>query len=107
MLELEGKPANIRERELGLPWLTAIAELPEQVVVESKRFATQWDRRHGEVVIVGAEQNGDNLTFTGHGTVEEVEAALTAHGFHRAEDWTQLDETGQIWRTELYSSPQP
>lgn len=105
VLELEGKPDDVRQQALGVPWLTAIAGLPAEAVVEPDRFATHWNRRHGEVVVVEGKQCGGDLVFPAPGTAAEVDAALAERGFHRVDDWTQLDETAQLWRTDVYHLP--
>ena len=102
VLALDGKPDDIRQKELGVPWVTAIARMPAGTVIEPRRFATHWDRRHGEVVVVEGKQRGDDLIFPAPVTAAQVDAALIERGFRRADDWTQLDDTAQLWRTDSY-----
>jgi hypothetical protein len=105
VLALESQPHDVRHMELGVPWLTAIACMPAETVVEPDRYAAHWDRRHSEIVVVEGAACGGDLVFPApintHSTVE-VDAALAEQGFRRADDWTQMDETAQLWRTDLY-----
>lgn len=107
ILRLDGEPAEDRQKQLGVPWLTAIAAMPAGTVVEPASFATHWNRQHGEVVVVEGKQCGGDLIFPAPATVAEVEEALAERGFQRADDWTQLDETSQLWRTDVYRSSAP
>ncbi|GAA5167931.1 MULTISPECIES: hypothetical protein [Amycolatopsis] len=105
VLELDGKPDDVRLKELGVSWLTAIADMPAGPVVEPDRFATHWNRRHGEAVVVEGQPRGGDLVVPAAATAAEVDAALAERGFRRADDWTQLDETAQLWRTDVYRLP--
>ncbi|WP_370973632.1 DUF3145 family protein [Amycolatopsis sp. cg9] len=102
VLELEGKPDDVRQQGLGVPWLTAIADMPAGPVVEPPRFATHWDRRHGDVVVVAAAQDGGDLAFPAPATPADVDKALAERGFQRVDDWSALDETAQLWRADVY-----
>lgn len=105
VLKLEDEPGDVRQRQLGAPWLTAIGAMPAETVVEPARFATHWNRRHREIIIVDGKRCGADLIFIAPADETAVDAALTERGFQRAEDWAQLDETTQIWRTDVYRSP--
>lgn len=103
VLELACETEAVRQEQLGVPWLTAIADLPTRVVVEPDRFATHWIRRHGEVVVIEGRQGGGDLILPVAAT-EEVDMVLSRHGFQRADEWRKLDDTAQLWRTDLYRS---
>jgi hypothetical protein len=102
VLELEDQPADVRQQQLGVPWLTAIATMPTGSVVEPDRFATHWNRRHNELIVIEGKQGGGDLIFPAPVTFKEADAALAERGFQRADDWTQLDETSHLWRTDVY-----
>lgn len=101
----DGEPASVRQNKLGVPWLTAIAAMPAGTVVEPERFATHWLRRHGQLVVVEGEQCGADLIVPAPATAGEVDAVLAERGFQHADDWSQLDETFQLWRTDVYRFP--
>jgi len=105
ILRLEGEPVDVRQKQLGVPWLTAIAALPEQIVVEPDRFATHWNRRHDEVVVIAGPHCGADLIFPASATADEVDVALAERGYRRAEAWAHLDETAQLWCTDVYRTP--
>ena len=105
ILRLEREPVDLRQKHLGVPWLTAIAALPELVVVEPDRFATHWNRRHDEIVVIAGNHRGADLNFPAHATADEVDVALAERGYRRAETWTHLDETAQLWSTDVYRTP--
>jgi hypothetical protein len=92
-------------------------------LLEPDSYATHWDRRTGEVIVVDGHACRGDLEFAtpasastespatandpdaGADTAPEatvVDAALTEHGFIRAAAWIRLDETSRIWRTDVY-----
>lgn len=103
VLELACETDAVRNGQFGVPWLTAIADLPTQVVVEPDRFATHWIRRHGEVVVIDGRQGGGDLVLPVSAT-EDVDTVLSQNGFQRADEWRKLDDTAQLWRTDFYRS---
>lgn len=110
LLKLADEPLDVRQQALGLPWSTAIAAMPPGcAVVEPERFVTLWNRRHGEVIVVGGKQCGGELIFAGPAaaTNDQVDAALAERGFQPAEKWTRVDEPHQLWRTDVYRCPTP
>ncbi|MGW4528861.1 hypothetical protein [Amycolatopsis sp. NPDC004378] len=107
ILRWDNEPDHVRQNNLGVPWLTAIAAMPGGTVVEPDRFATHWNRRHDEIVVVEGRPCGGDLILPAPVTAAEVDTVLAEQGFQRAEDWMQLDETSQLWRTDVYRSPAP
>ena len=105
ILKLDDEPGDVRQRQLGVPWLTAISAMPAETVVEPHRFATHWDRRHREITIVGGQHDGADLTFSASADETAVDATLAEREFQRVGGWEQLDETTQVWRTDVYRSP--
>lgn len=64
--------------------------------------------RHDEVAVLGGKQCGGDLIFLAPAAAADgIDAALSERGFQRAEDWMRLDETAQLWRTDVYRSPRP
>jgi hypothetical protein len=105
ILRLEGEPIDVRQKQLGVPWLTAIAALPQQVVVEPDRFATHWHRLHDEIVVIAGKHRGADLIFPAPTTADEIDVALAERGYRRAEAWAYLDETAELWHTDVYRTP--
>lgn len=123
VLALDDEPAEVRQEKLGVPWLTAIKAMPPATpVVEPDSYATQWNRRSGEVIVVDGKVCGAELLFATHlcGDTEvspadtvtgsdpemvAVDAALAERGFIRATPWVPLDETSLIWRADVYRHP--
>ncbi|HET6286487.1 MAG TPA: hypothetical protein VFG15_07020 [Amycolatopsis sp.] len=106
VLKLLNEPEDVRQRALGLTWQAAIDAMPGQVVHEPESFATHWNRPRGEVTVVGGDQGAGDLTFAALGDSDQIDAALTKHGFQRAGAWGQLDDTAHIWRTDVYRNPE-
>jgi hypothetical protein len=116
VLQLDTEPADVRQTKLGVPWLTAITAMTHGTVTEPESFAVHWNRRHREVIVVDGKRCGADLIFAAPsapdtdrtaGTdadTDAIDALLTERGFRRASDWTPLDETCQVWRTDVYQS---
>lgn len=104
LLELAGEPIEVRNEALGEPWSTAIAAMPPGTVVEPERLTTLWNRRDGEVIVVGGKRCAGHLIFAGPAAagITEVGTALAEWGFQPAEEWTLVDEPGQLWRSDVY-----
>lgn len=104
VLGLDDEPADVRQKHLGVPWMTAIAAMPTGAVAAPDQYAAHWDRRHDEVVLIAAAHGGGDLTFPAPVSLADVDQALAERGFQRIDDWTALDETGQLWRADVYRS---
>lgn len=55
-------------------------------VVEPARFATHWNRRHNEAVVVDGVHCGIDLIFPAPDAAAQVDTALAERGFQRADD---------------------
>lgn len=102
ILRWDHEPEEVRQRRLGVSWLTAIAAIPCGEVVEPASFAAQWDRGRGEVIVVEGKECGGDLSFTVPVTATTVDVAFAVHGFVRADDWTRLDEASSLWCADAY-----
>jgi hypothetical protein len=107
VLRLDDEPAEIRQTALGLPWLTAITAMPGGTVAEPDSYATHWNRTTGEVIVLEGIPCGGDVIFAVPGDAAAVDGALSERAFLRATEWTDLDDTSQIWRTDVYRHPAP
>ncbi len=100
VLEQEGKPEEVRQKELGVPWLAAIAALAGGVVTEPEWFVSFWSRRGGEVLVDGGGWNGTNVRLAV--SEQEVNVILSEAGYQRFEEWTQVDDSVDLWCARVY-----
>lgn len=102
ILRLDDEPDETRRGALGVPWLTAITALPEGTVCEPEPFATHWNRGSGTVHVLSGTPLGASLVLAAPGDAAAVDTVLAEHGWLRANEWTDLDDTGHLARTDLY-----
>src|ERR1700742_2662902 len=102
VLGLEGKPDDVRLKELGVPWSRAIEGLPREVVTEPERLVAHWNRRHDEVLLVRARESGESRGLLGATSVGAIDLALLERGFDRIDDWEEVDSCRELWRTTVY-----
>jgi hypothetical protein len=105
VLGLDGEPDDVRAKQLGVPWMTAIAATTAGTVCEPEPFAAHWDRRAGTIHVLSGTPLGASLVIAAPGDAAAVDQVLAEHGWLRANPWTDLDDTGHQARTDLYRHP--
>ncbi|RAS59467.1 hypothetical protein C8D87_11479 [Lentzea atacamensis] len=109
VLQWLDEPADVRDAKLGVPWRTAIAAMPDGTVEEPESSVAHWVPHHCELTVHSKSEGPLRLTVwpaDGQTTPDFAAAdkSLKELGFERFRDWTALDETSQLWRTDVYES---
>lgn len=110
VLQWLDEPAEVRDAKLGVPWRTAIATMSDGTVEEPESSVAHWVSNHGELTVHRTSEDALRLTVCpadGQAAPDFASAdkSLEELGFQRFRDWTQLDETRQLWRTDVYKAP--
>ena len=102
VLALNGKPSQVRDEHLGVPWLNAFASMAgEHVVTEPELFEAYWYRRFNKIVVAPAG-NGAETAEPVSLDDTDPDASLALHGFQRNGEWLTQDSFGDLARADLY-----
>ncbi|MDT7785577.1 MAG: hypothetical protein QOF58_3996 [Pseudonocardiales bacterium] len=109
ILQWLDEPADVRDAKLGVPWRTAIAAMPDGTVEEPESSVAHWVPHHCELTVHSKSEGALRLTVwpaDGQAAPDFAAAdkSLEGRGFQRFRDWTPLDETSHLWRTDVYES---
>lgn len=109
LLNIEDQEPAERQMRLGMPWLDAIKAMPGGIVTEPDSFAVHCIPHHNEFVVIGCKQGASDLRFSARmadrlptADLPASDGVLAEWNFRRFRDWTPLDETSQLWRTDVY-----
>ncbi|RSM68666.1 hypothetical protein DL991_41080 [Amycolatopsis sp. WAC 01375] len=116
ILEFDQLEPGERQARLGIPWVNAIATMPEGAMAEPVPHETEWTPADGRVIVLAAGQDGADVlieatclaTVDDHGNLETAataDAALAGAGFLRANPWEPLNQTCRKWGTAVYRTP--